>query len=557
MAVDHPGSGLNEISAIGKQVIGPDYRLTRLKLFLHKALGTLPPVWREWVAEHFVRRTGAPGPAAEHVIQYLLSGAKSARRGGTVREATVAKGADNFYQSQYRQQLNTTMGAFAMTATQVLVGAGRKSRGWLFGKHRQTTAALIEQEHGNAPILVLNAETIAVPLWLPSISTELESTEVKRWWSGRGAMPEAYRNLMKGKSVSSAHSSVKAFERDAAGATLEVVDAVLENPRLALLALHPHDPDAMGLHITLYGVELLEPNRLQLDYGLDINVISAYEKAAQISGCTLLFAVGGTEEVFTQCSQNLFVKRPVPHAAVPASSPVVWTPAQPLEDLLRLQFELIQITVSASGLPGASPRNGDKGKAAFVCMHQNKVHVLIPYHPGNYIHGHAAKLWSNPYGTLVISDDHASLCRVIISGASTTIGQQQVEKHFPKIAAEVAGQRGRTGKPVPVPEYWFLQEVSQLVYQRERLSANLLAPGRETCSISAGGQARHNKKPAYFAANNLPQYDSVVQHERELAGRPMDPTGVRSRAWQNAVAEDLAVRKAHLDQVVSEWSEGL
>jgi hypothetical protein len=551
--MDHLLSCSDQTSAAGKQGIVPSYRLTRFKLFLHRAIGALPPVWREWMAEHFIRRKGAPGPAAEHVLQYLLSAAKSAKRGRISREATIAKGADNFYQSQYRQQLNTTMGAFAMTATHALLGAGRKPRGWFFGRHRPTAAALIGQEQGNAPILVLDAGTVAVPLWLPSLTDQQEAAVAQRWWSGNGPMPEAYRNLVRGEAVPAAHSSVKAFERDAVGTTLEVVEALLENPRLALLALHPYDPDAMGLHITLYGVELLAPERLQPDYGLNAEVISPYIKAAQLSGHKLLFAVGGTEEVFTQCSQNLFVKRPVTADVVTATSTVVWTPSQPLEDLLQSQFELIQITVSASGLPGASPRNGDKGKAAFACMHKEKLHVLIPYHPGNYIHGHAAKLWSNPYGMLVISDDHATLSRVIISGASTTIDQQQVEKCFPEIAAEVARQRGRTGKPVPVPEYWFLQEVSELICQRERLSANLLAPGRETCSISAGGQARHNKKPAYFAANNLPLYDREWQHEREAAGRPMDPKGVRILEWQTTVAEDLAARRAHLDRVVSEW----
>ena len=543
----------NQKKSIIKQSIGPSYRLTRLKLFLHRSLIALPPYWREWVAEHIFRRTDAPGPAAEHVLQYLLSAAKSTKRGRTSKEATIAKGADNFYQSQYRQQLNTTMGAFAMTATQVLLGAGRKSQGWLFGKHRPTTAALIGQEHGNAPILVLDAGTVAVPLWLPPLTDEQESVLAKKWWSGNGTMPKVYRNLVRGKAVPSAHPSVKAYERDAVGATLEVVEALLENPRLALLALHPHDPDAMGLHITLYGVKILDQEQLQLDYGLEDEVISAYGRAAQLSGRKLLFAVGGTEEVFTQCSQNLFVKRPAPGDAVHYSSSEVWTPAQPLEDLLRLQFELIQITVASSGLPGASPRNGDKGKAAFACMHKEKLYVLIPYHPGNYIHGHAAKLWSNPNGTLMISDDHATLSRVIINGASITIDQQQVEKCFPEIAAEVAGQRGRTGKPVPVPEYWFLQEVSELICQRERLSANQLAPGRETCSISAGGQARHNKKPTYFAANNLPPYDMELQHKREFAGRPIDPSGVRSREWKSAVADDLAARIAQLDRVASQW----
>lgn len=525
------------------------YRLSRLSVFFHRAIGTLPPFWREKVAERFLRRSGTPAPAAEHVAQYLLSAAKSAHRGGQTNKATVAEGADIFYQRQYRQALNPTMGAFAMTATQALLAAGGEPKGWMWGRRRTTSAALIEQLDSAAPILVIDPRTVAVPLWLPEPAGETELKAAKSWWSGRGPMPSSYRNLIQGTAVKCCDASVKAFEREAAGATLEVIGSLLENPRLALLALHPHDPDAMGLHITLYGVELVDAEKLRHDHGLRHEALAVYQDAARRNGRALLFAVGGSEEVFTQCSQNLFSKRPAPAEQRVAAMAQKWAPSQPLEDLIRAQFELFQTTVSSAGLPGASPRNGDKGKAAYVCRRKNKLFLLIPYHPGNFIHGHAAKLWSNPFGTLVVSDDHHSLSRVMIAGSCRTMTHGRVKMDFPEAAAEVASQIGRTGKPIPDPEYWFVQHVSQLMLQREPLKMNMLEPGRETCTISAGGQSRHGKKPAYFAADNLPAYDMGLQHEREAAGRPLDPSGASSHEWQAQVGDALTARLEHLRRV--------
>jgi hypothetical protein len=48
------------------------YRITAFRTLIHRAVGALPPLWREWAAEYVLRRADAPGPAAEHVVQYLL-----------------------------------------------------------------------------------------------------------------------------------------------------------------------------------------------------------------------------------------------------------------------------------------------------------------------------------------------------------------------------------------------------------------------------------------------------------------------------------------------------
>ena len=524
------------------------YLISGLRVFAHRAISVLPPVYREKLAERFFRRAEAPAPAAEHVMQYLLSAYRSEKKTGKKGEATVAKGADNFYKNQYRQELNPTMGAFAMTATQVLLGTGGKQNGYLWSSCRSTSTALIEKMYDSAPILVLSKRTVAIPLWLPEWSSEAELKAAKDWFSKAGPMPSAFRNLIKGKEVNSYDPSVKSFEREAVASTLEVIDNLLINPRLALLALHPHDPDAMGLHITLFGVELVDDEKLQQEYGLQKDIIGVYQEAARRNRSSLFFAVGETEEVFTQCSQNLFTKKP---AGVDIQNGVAakWSPSQPLDKLIKEQFELIQITVSSFGLPGASPRNGQKGKAAFVGRKNNKLSLLIPYHPGNFIHGHAAKLWSNPFGSLIISDDHTYRIRVIISGPCCIQSHNYIKLNFPKAAAEVADQKGRTGKSIAEPEYWFIQDVSKLIIQNEPISMNILYPGREACTISAGGQARHGKKPTYFAADNLPVYDMNLQHKRELAGRQIDPTGNANRYWHAMVADALAVRLSHLKAI--------
>lgn len=194
-----------------------------------------------------------------------------------------------------------------------------------------------------------------------------------------------------------------------------------------------------------------------------------------------------------------------------------------VQRLVNRQFEAIQVTVSASGLPGASPRNDEIGKAALMSSRRNRPVLLIPYHPGIAVHGHAAKLWSNPHGTVVIADDHHTLCRVTVSGPARIVSRHVARRQFPEITAQVAAQHGRNGKPLADPEYWFVQEIRVLVAQRKPLSANMLDANRPACNISADGQARHGEKPGYINDDNLPPYDCHLQHQREAAGRPADP----------------------------------
>ncbi|WP_156964421.1 hypothetical protein [Methylocapsa aurea] len=526
------------------------HRMTALHVLAHRSICVLPGAWRERIAERFLRRPGAPGPASEHVVQYLIGAARL--KGGARKppETAVIQGADHFYDRQYRQYLNAVMGAFAMTAFQALAASGGAPRGWLWLRRRKVYPALLEQIAGAPPIVVIDRQTVAAPILLPEPQDLKESAEIMRWLAG-GAMPERFRRIVAGEEVRCAELKVIARERSADGAVLELVDAAIASKRLALLALHPHDPDAMGLHISLFGVEALQPDRLERDYGLASTELDPHRKAARQAGGMLVFCVGGTEEVFTQCSQNLFVKRPStePARQRPAM-PDAWHPGLPLERLLESQFETIQVTVSASGLPGASPRNGDVGKAAFVGRRRGRLFVLIPYHPGNSIHGHAAKLWSNPYGAVVISDDHRALSRVVASGPCRFIGHERLKRDFPSIAARCAAHRVCQKMRAPDPEYWFLQEVAELVQQREPLAANALDRVRPACSIAAGGEAHHGKKPAYFAADLVQSYDQELQHEREAAGRPVCPAGVDHRQWLEKVREALSARQKHLQSAL-------
>jgi hypothetical protein len=515
----------------------------------HRAIGLLPPAWREPAAERLLRRD-APGPACEHVVQYLLSVARQAERSGTRKDATICHGADLFYEMQYRQYLNPVMGAFAMTATQALVACGGSPQGHLWRRYRKTFAAMLDAVGGAPPILVLDRETVAVAFSLPEAFGVREVADVEAWLSGRAAMPERLRTLVCGQEVRCANPGVSARERSADAAILEVVGAVLRTGRLALLALHPNDPDAMGLHLTLFCVEVASARRLEQDYGLAAAALEAYREAAAARGRLLFFLVGGTEEAFTQCSQNLFVKRAEPRTAVArASWPAAWDPRAPLQRLLAHQFEMIQVTVSSDGVPGASPRNGDLGKAGFVAESGKKLQVLIPYYPGNAVHGHAGKLWSNPYGTLVISDDHTALTRVTISGPARTISHAAVARKFREIAIAAETKPNKHSGAAALPEYWFLQDVAEIVQEAEPLAPNRLDPQRPTCSINAGGRAEHGKKPAYFAADTLPLYDRQLQHQRETAGRPICRTGRANRSWLEQVAPALAARREHLARV--------
>ena len=435
------------------------------------------------------------------------------------QEATVARGADSFYQRQYRQSFNATMGAFAVTAKMAFVCGGDAPRGWLWGRRRHVHAAMLEETAGAPPIIVIDRQTVALPLLLPEPGTE--AAAVEEWLAGRKPMPSGYHAIAAGEEVRCAERQARARRRGADGALIEMTAAVLQSGKLAILALHPYDPDAMALHITLFGTQALEPDRVEEVYGFRPEALDPWRAAASEMGRRPRFLVGGVEELFTQCSQNLFIKRPAAEPDAPrraATWPDAWEPGLRLERLLGAQFEILQATVSASGLPGASPRNGDLGKAAYVGRRGAGTFVLIPYFPGNAVHGHAAKLWSNPYGELMIWDDHCAWSAITISGQSWTVAHRAVERDFPAIAAEVATRENRKGAAATPPEYWFLQEVAEIVRQVEPLAANSLDPSRPTCSISAGGLAHHGKKPAYFAADTLPPYDQALQHEREAAG---------------------------------------
>lgn len=527
------------------------YEIARRATLAHRAIGLLPPLWRTRAAERHLRRD-APGPACEHVVQYLLGVARHAMHDDKRKDSTIVRGADFFYRQQYRQYLNATMGAFAMTATQALVASGGAPRGHFWWRRREPFAAMVEEIDGAPPILVLDPESVAVPLLLPRPLAEHERAQVEGWLSGSGRMPDIYATIAQGHEVRCADPRARARERSAEGALLEVADAVLHSRKLALLALHPHDPDAMGLHITLFGVEIVSPQRLETDYGLEPSALGIYRRAARNRGRLLAFCVGATEEAFTQCSQNLFVKRAVlrPDDAARPRRPQAWDPRDRLERLLATQFELIQVTVSADGLPGASPRNADLGKSGFVARDAAGLFVLIPYYPGNSVHGHAGKLWSNPYGALVISDDHTALTRVTISGPARILAHEAVKRRFPAVAVASGPCLGAERRAATLPEYWFLQAVAEIVQESEPLARNRFDPQRPTCSISAGGQAKHGKKPAYFAADTLPEYDQHLQHEREAGGRPTCPSGTAHRRWLEAVAPALEARHAHLASVL-------
>lgn len=175
--------------------------------------------------------------------------------------------------------------------------------------------------------------------------------------------------------------------------------------------------------------------------------------------------------------------------------------------------------------------------------------VLIPYFAGNGVHGHAAKLWSNRSGALLVWDDHTAQTAVKISGRARIRHHPEIARAFPDIAAQIGARKRRNGAPAEDPEYWFEQDVEEIVQLDEALPRNALHPVREACSIHAGGLALHGKKPAYFAGDSLPTYDMRWQHEREAAGRPTDPSGVSRRYWEWEATPFIAERRAHLAQI--------
>ncbi len=532
--------------------VHPRYQFGWIKNFVHRAVDRIPSIWREGAAERLLRREGSPAPAAEHAIQYLLSVEHAKTHANARKGAVVAKGADLFYERQYRQCFNATMGAFAMTASHALLGAGHSPAGYPWSRRRKTAAAMLDEAGaGGPPILVIDAETVAVPMLLPAPRDAQEGVAVARWLAKGEPMPRRYRDLANGTEITCYEFFARAVERTTEGALLKLLDAVVQSRKLAVLALSPCDPDAMGLHVTLFDVRCLTADLLERDHGLPAEPLAPARELALARRALLIFCVGATEEVFTQCSQNLFIKRQLSEAEARrrAARPPSWDPALPLERLIDSQFELLQITVSASGLPGASPRNGDRGRAGFVERRGRRTYVLIPYFPGNAVHGHAAKLWSNPYGSLLVHDDTETGAAVTISGACRTLSHRRARRAFPRSAEKVTAIRRRNGSPMPDPEYWFAQRVEEIATLSGTLRPCGLDPARPTCAIHAGGQALFDKKPAYFAANSLPVYDMHRLHQRETAGRRRDASGSEHDRWSEKVREALLARLTHLKDV--------
>ncbi|MEY4373700.1 MAG: hypothetical protein RL219_2469, partial [Actinomycetota bacterium] len=420
-----------------------------------RVLSVLPPDRRGRYAERYLRRPGQPGPAGEHVQQYLVSGTLAQRRVGDAGEATrpdggrrgrrkpVAVGqADFFYRSQYRARCSAVMGAFAATATQVLAASGSRAQGVLWGRHRECHAAMLPRcESGIRPILVLNDGALAIAVCIPRPSDSGDQLAAEQWLFDAAPMPEGLARAASGEEQPGEAGIGRSTVRDHTGSVVGLVDAVRATGNLALLALHPRDPDAMGLHITLFGVDVVRPEQLVREYGLADADLDEHRADAQAQNMILGYLVGGTAEVFTQCSQNLFVKELVADSTETVHDTQT-APLPSLEQLFAAQFESLQITVDCSALPGASPRNGQIGGAAFVVTRRGRKHVLIPYHPGNAIHGHAAKLWTNRRSSLVVSDDHTYRRRVTISGVSWVASDAWVSKRFPGVSQAVTHPEG-------------------------------------------------------------------------------------------------------------------
>jgi hypothetical protein len=535
------------------------YRLSSRRIRSLRLLTFLPPAIRASLAERHLRRPGQPGPAAEHVYQYLVSdtlaGRRAAHSEGSVgadpqnrgpRKPIVVGQADFFYRTQYRSRFSPVMGAFAATATQVLAASGSAPTGRLWWRSRQCHAAMLPShaETGIRPIIVLNDGAVAVAVFVPRTDRAASDLATNHWMFDNASMPEHLGALMRGDVSTNQQGIGRTRLRDHAGSVAALIDAARTTGNLALLALHPRDPDAMGLHITLFGVEVLTPELLVHDYGLVDANLDAHRAQAATENAILGYLVGGTAEVFTQCSQNLFVKELIAESHESLDDP----PDIPvsLEELLATQFETLQVTVDASALPGASPRNGPVGGAAFVETRRGRKHVLIPYYPGNAIHGHAGKLWTNPRAALVVTDDHTLRRRATIAGRSWVASHEWISKRFPELARSVTHPDGGDEQTVGTPVYWFVTRVDEVTWERSNLPKYKLTDGRGVCTINAGGEGRHTKQPKYFDAGGVEPYDVVNQHHHEVLGRPSDPHGEARSAWLTAVAPAQTAREEHL-----------
>ena len=96
------------------------------------------------------------------------------------------------------------------------------------------------------------------------------------------------------------------------------------------------------------------------------------------------------------------------------------------------------------------------------------------------------------------------------------------------------------------PVYWFATRADEVMWETGTLVRNELTAERPACSVNAGGDGRHTKKPKYFDAGAVAAYDMHLQHEREASPRGIDPAGSRRASWLEAVAPALVAREQRL-----------
>ena len=136
-----------------------DRRYTRTLIgdFARATLRAVPPHWREAAAERWFRIPAHP--VRQMSTSFNIFKARNARghtdagAGGIDRR----QGRGFFYERQYRQYLNPTMGAYAATATVAFLGSGGQCRGHLWGKYRPVCAATLEAEAQGAPLSPFSA----------------------------------------------------------------------------------------------------------------------------------------------------------------------------------------------------------------------------------------------------------------------------------------------------------------------------------------------------------------------------------------------------------------
>jgi len=132
-------------------------------------------------------------------------------------------------------------------------------------------------------------------------------------------------------------------------------------------------------------------------------------------------------------------------------------------------------------------------------------------------------------------------------GKSWVASHERIRREFPEVSRSITHPDGGTEATVSDPVYWFVTRADTVTWERGALPAYILGEGREVCSINAGGEGRHTKKPKYFDTASLPAYDVAKQHHRESAGRATDSGGRARALWLESLAPALAAREEHFE----------